>query len=142
MMDAEALKNLITEYENATDSGYKMRLANQMNDIIKKDIWELQGKIREEMMLRMQTKTEQLNNLISQTTGENTQYGYWYVEFRGRSGWWAVSDIPVSFGENGTYLGKSYIDAVRSIKDLFPERKPLVSAMVDDEIGCYNNNAH
>jgi hypothetical protein len=119
-----------------------MRLANQMNDIIKKDIWELQGKIREEMMLRMQTKTEQLNNLISQTTGENTDYGYWYIEFRSRSGWWAVSDIPVSFGENGTYLGKSYIDAVRSIKELFPGRKPLVSAMVDDEIECYNNDAH
>jgi hypothetical protein len=125
MMDAEALKNLITEYENATDSGYKMRLANQMNDIIKKDIWELQGKIREEMMLRMQTKTEQLNNLIAKTTGENTNYGYWYIEFRSRSGWWAVSDIPVSFTDNGTYLGQSYIDAVRSIKDLFPERKPL-----------------
>lgn len=125
MMDAEALKNLITEYENATDSRHKMRLANQMDNIIKKDIWELQGKIREEMMLRMQTKTEQLNNLIAKTTGENTNYGYWYIEFRSRSGWWAVSDIPVSFGENGTYLGKSYIDAVRSIKDLFPERKPL-----------------
>lgn len=126
MMDTEALKNLITEYENATtDSGYKMRLANQMNDIIKKDIWELQGKIREEMMLRMQTKTEQLNNLISQTTGENTQYGYWYIEFRGRSGWWAVASVRDSFTDNGTYLGKSYIDAVRSIKDLFPERKPL-----------------
>jgi hypothetical protein len=124
-MDIKSLQSLISEYENATDSGHKMRLANQMNDIIKKDIWELQGKIREEMMLRMQTKTEQLNNLISQTTGENTQYGYWYIEFRGRSGWWAVSDIPVSFGEDGTYLGKSYIDAVRSIKDLFPERKPL-----------------
>jgi hypothetical protein len=124
-MDIELLQMLISEYEDITDSGHKMKLANQMNDMIKKDIWELQGKIREEMMLRMQTKTEQLNNLISQTTGENTQYGYWYIEFRGRSGWWAVSDIPVSFGENGTYLGKSYIDAVRSIKDLFPERKPL-----------------
>jgi hypothetical protein len=124
-MDIKSLQMLISEYEDVTDSGYKMRLANQMNDIIKKDIWELQGKIREEMMLRMQTKTEQLNNLISQTTGENTQYGYWYIEFRGRSGWWAVSGIPVSFGENGTYLGKSYIDAVRSIKDLFPGRKPL-----------------
>jgi hypothetical protein len=125
MMDAEALKNLITEYEDVTDSGYKMRLANQMNDIIKKDIWELQGKIREEMMLRMQTKTEQLNNLISQTTGENTQYGYWYIEFRGRSGWWAVASVRDSFTDNGTYLGQCYVDAVRSIKDLFPERKPL-----------------
>lgn len=124
-MDTEALKNLITEYENATDSGNKMRLANQMNDIIKKDIWELQGKIREEMMLRMQTKTEQLNNLIAKTTGENTQYGYWYIEFRGRSGWWAVASVRDSFTDNGTYLGQSYIDAVRSIKDLFPERKPL-----------------
>ena len=124
-MDIKSLQMLISEYEDVTDSGYKMRLANQMNDIIKKDIWELQGKIREEMMLRMQTKTEQLNNLIAKTTGENTDYGYWYIEFRGRSGWWAVSGIPVSFGENGTYLGKSYIDAVRSIKELFPERKPL-----------------
>jgi hypothetical protein len=124
-MDIKSLQMLISEYEDVTDSGYKMRLANQMNDIIKKDIWELQGKIREEMMLRMQTKTEQLNNLIAKTTGENTQYGYWYIEFRSRSGWWAVSDIPVSFGENGTYLGKSYIDAVRSIKELFPGRKPL-----------------
>ena len=64
-MDIKSLQMLISEYEGATDSGHKMRLANQMNDIIKKDIWELQGKIREEMMLRMQTKTEQLNNLIS-----------------------------------------------------------------------------
>ena len=64
-MDIKSLQMLISEYDHATDSGHKMRLANQMNDIIKKDIWELQGKIREEMMLRMQTKTEQLNNLIS-----------------------------------------------------------------------------
>ena len=133
-MDTEALKNLITEYENATASGYKMRLSNQMNDIIKKDIWELQGKIREEMMLRMRTKTEQLNNLISQTTGEGTQYGYWYVEFRSRSGWWAVADTRASFTDNGTYLGQCYVDAVESIKDLFPERKPKVSAMIDYEI--------
>ena len=124
-VDIKSLQVLISEYENTTDSGYKMRLANQMNDIIKKDIWELQGKIREEMMLRMQTKTEQLNNLISQTTGENTEYGYWYIEFRGRSGWWAVASVRDSFTDNGTYLGQSYIDAVRSIKDLFPERKPL-----------------
>ena len=124
-MDIKSLQVLISEYENTTDSGYKMRLANQMNDIIKKDIWELQGKIREEMMLRMQTKTEQLNNLISQTTGENTQYGYWYVKFRGRSGWWAVASVRDSFTDNGTYLGQCYVDAVRSIKDLFPERKPL-----------------
>jgi hypothetical protein len=111
-----------------------MRLANQMNDIIKKDIWELQGKIREEMMLRMRTKTEQLNNLISQTTGENTDYGYWYIEFRSRSGWWAVAETRDSFTDNGTYLGQCYVDAVESIKDLFPERKPLVSAMIDYEI--------
>jgi hypothetical protein len=133
-MDIKSLQMLISEYEGATDSGHKMRLANQMNDIIKKDIWELQGKIREEMMLRMQTKTEQLNNLISQTTGENTDYGYWYVEFRSRSGWWAVADIPASFTDNGTYLGQCYTDAVGSIKDLFPERKPFVSAMIDYEI--------
>jgi hypothetical protein len=105
-----------------------------MNDIIKKDVWELQGKIREEMMLRMQTKTEQLNNLISQTTGENTDYGYWYIEFRSRSGWWAVAETRASFTDNGTYLGQCYVDAVRSIKDLFPKRKPLVSAIVNDEI--------
>jgi len=141
-MDIRSLQMLISEYEDVTDSRHKMRLANQMNDIIKKDIWELQRKIREEMMLRMQTKTEQLNNLISQTTGENTDYGYWYVEFRSRSGWWAVANVRDSFTDNGTYLGQSYIDAVGSIKDLFPERKPLVSAMVNDEIGCYNNDAH
>jgi len=141
-MDIRLLQMLIKEYEEVHDSRHKMRLANQMNDIIKKDIWELQGKIREEMMLRMQTKTEQLNDLISQTTGENTQYGYWYIEFRGRSGWWAVASVRDSFTDNGTYLGKSYIDAVKSIKELFPERKPLVSAMVNDEIGCYNNDAH
>ena len=133
-MDIRSLQMLISEYEGATDSGHKMRLANQMNDIIKKDIWELQGKIREEMMLRMQTKTEQLNNLISQTTGENTDYGYWYVEFRSRSGWWAVADTRASFTDNGTYLGQCYADAVGSIKDLFPERKPFVSAMIDYEI--------
>lgn len=141
-MDIKSLQMLISEYEDVTDSGHKMRLANQMDDIIKKDIWELQGKIREEMILRMQTKTEQLNNLISQTTGKNTQYGYWYVEFRSRSGWWAVADTPASFTDNGTYLGQCYVDAVESIKDLFSERKPLVSAMVNDEIGCYNNDAH
>lgn len=79
-MDIRSLQMLISEYEDVTDSRHKMRLANQMNDIIKQDIWELQGKIREEMMLRVQIKREQLNNLISQTTGKNTQYGYWYVE--------------------------------------------------------------
>jgi hypothetical protein len=125
---------LIKEYEEVHDSRHKMRLANQMNDIIKKDIWELQGKIREEMMLRMQTKTEQLNNLIAKTTGENTNYGYWYIEFRSRSGWWAVAETRDSFTDNGTYLGQCYVDAVESIKDLFPERKPLVSAMIDYEI--------
>jgi hypothetical protein len=51
-MDIKSLQSLITEYENTTDSGHKMRLANQMNDIIKKDIWDLVGKIREEMMLK------------------------------------------------------------------------------------------
>ncbi len=45
-MDTNTLQKLIDQFDQETELDTKMRLANAMIDVIKKDIWRLTGEMR------------------------------------------------------------------------------------------------
>lgn len=67
-----------------------------------------------------ETKREILQKLLDSLTGEDAIYGEWYLEFRGRGGWWVNADDSRYIGDNGEYLGQDWRDAKQGIKQLFP----------------------
>jgi len=44
---------------------------------------------------------------------------FWFVEFRGGGGWWAVASDCRWFGDAGEYLGRNWQQAEKTIKYLF-----------------------
>ena len=62
-------------------------------------------------------KTQQLQEHLDANLRENQ--GVWYIEYRGRGGWWAVPDSPRWFGDDGMFLGPNAGIAKRTIGLMF-----------------------
>lgn len=65
------------------------------------------------------TKQEQLQQLVDHYIENDDTLYQFSVEFRGRSGWWAVPDEYRYFGDKGEYLGQNFDQAKKTLMLLF-----------------------
>ena len=62
------------------------------------------------------TRTEYLNKIIAESRPDETEE--WFMEFRGRGGWWLCPSESRWVGDEGSYMGPDWREAEKSLRFL------------------------